>query len=166
MGQQVQSTSLQGLLLGKKRSICVWDSRALASRHRWGRGSVQPVMVTAGPGRRQRWKPSSAVPCRASLGSLELAVLQKDFMFIVTAWGTVNSIFKHTFSVLKGAAETFFALGLLFLFCLASRSQSLQQSWLADLGCLSSCDCSGCCEQMQTIPRVIPEGRRSCAGAS
>lgn len=75
MGQQVLSTSLQGLLLGQKRSICVWDSRALASRHRWGRGSVQPVMVTAGPGRRQRWKPSSAVPCRASLGSLELAVL-------------------------------------------------------------------------------------------
>lgn len=30
----------------------------------------------------------------------------------------------------------------------------------------TSCDCSGCCEQMQTIPRVITEGRKSCAGAS
>lgn len=113
MGQQVLSTSLQGLLLRQKRSICVWNSRALASRRRWCRGSVKAVMVTAGPGHRERWKPES-VPCRANLGSLELAVLQKDFMVIVTAWGTVKSIFKHTFSVLKGAAEIFFALGLLF----------------------------------------------------
>lgn len=46
--------------------------------------------------------------------------------------------------MLKGAAEIFFALGLLLLSCLASKSQSFQQSWLTDLGC---------CEQLAAVSK-------------
>lgn len=117
---------------------------------------MQPVMVTARLGRRETWKPSSVAPCRANSGSLELAVLQKDFNFNCHSMG-----YGEKYLVcLKVLQKSFLLLDFCsFSACLQGLSHSSRAGSLVS-AVASSCGSSGCCEQMQTYSKSHHRGEK------
>lgn len=91
--------------------------------------------------------------------SLQPCVLQKDFYVNCHSKGYSEKYFV----CLKVLQKSFLLLD--FSAWLQGLSHSSRAGSLIS-AVASSCDCSGCCEQMQTIPRVITEGKKSCGGTS